>query len=299
MVEIFIGDNSDPNDNPNSLVFKIVNCIASVLYAAIMLGSFALLIKIGRTQAADEEGLSLQRLFLSLIAVHTFARCVFFGLVTGVAFSEPLQNLPIGFWFVFSTLPFDMFCSIFTLLIYIWAKIYHWSQGAHLHKRLVIGLNIFLYGAQLAEYALYFLEADTLKITEETKIMIRNIVTFLVMGSFSICLSISIFIYGLRVIFMFRRLTELQQGVKTIYLVCGICTTCFLYRGILLYLDYWISLDWTFTLVYIVPSEILPLLLMLYVFNQSPAVRNSHNENTSSYLGGKPKYTLLINKDVR
>jgi len=290
MVYITIG----ASDDPSVIIQVVVNFSISFLYGLLFIATIVLLYKTVRMKARDEEGHSAQKLFLFLTAIQTFVRAVFFTLVGLSPFFLSLQNLPTGMWFVMSTLPFDFFCSTFTMLLYIWAKIYHWTQGGSFHKRLVIGLNIGLYISQLAEYVLYFIEFDNLYITSVTKSELRDVISYLVMGSFSIFLSIGILIYGSRLIVMFRRLAELQEGVKTIWAVAGICTFCFFFRGCLLIIEYWIKLSWVFELVYFVPSEILPITLMLVVFGKNPTERKK-SQNSSAYLGGT-KYSLLINK---
>jgi hypothetical protein len=115
-----------------------------------------------------------------------------------------------------------------------------------------IGLNVCVYLAQLAEYILFFIEVEDYYSPFDIQ-KTRTIIATLVMGSFSLLLGIGFIIFGSRIAQMFKQIPMMAQGTKTLWLVAGFCTFSFLFRGILLIVQYWVTLNWLFEFLYIAP----------------------------------------------
>jgi len=279
--------------------------MVAFLYGCITLISLILLRKLWSLSTIGYvgEGVKTQKFFLSFLSLSTTIRCIFFCLLGSYYFLQDVKAVPANVWFVLSTLPSDFFLTAFTILLFFWARLYHFSiSGKSIATGLIVSLNTLLYIFLIVEYVIYFMR-HRVKMAEEGKQLLIYISNFF--GAiFSVILAIIFLYYCIKLYGLLARQSNpygqrserLERGLKKLVILSIICTSCFLIRSSILLLDSVYSIEpWLFLVIYFVLSEIFPsLLLLLYVFRKQP-MRTASQRNINVY--GSHNYSLLTAHD--
>ncbi|PRP86754.1 hypothetical protein PROFUN_02903 [Planoprotostelium fungivorum] len=265
--------NSTTNNN-----LQIVNYITSdneanevllfacaICYTVMGVAAAALLTNKIRT-ASPIRGEKPQKLYLSLLILFATFRSSFFWFLAICWARGKLMQISDGVWFIMLSLGSDLFSSTFIMLLYYWAKMYHFSKGGEsISSVLILILNALLYLFQISEYLLFFY--DSARATGRVVEVFFNIFT----ACFSLSLGFGLLLYSWKLYFMFGKSTSrtLTHGARFLSSIAGICMICFLVRATVLMTDAWIliSPDAFVVLMFIV-SEVVPSCLIMWVFRK-------------------------------
>ncbi|XP_023883497.1 tobamovirus multiplication protein 1 isoform X3 [Quercus suber] len=208
------------------------------------------------------------------IWVHnTKVRSVLFGLYKSVFLIRPKE-----LHMVLMELPTLLFFSTYTLLVLLWAEIYHQARSLPTNKLrpAYYVINGLIYIIQVCIWI--FIRLSRSPVAVETAKLFFSVISFSV--------ALGFLIYGGRLFVMLRRFPIESRGrQKKLYevgFVTGICCTCFLIRCVMLAFsafdkdtDFDILDHPILNLIYYLLVEIAPSALVLFILRKLPPRRVS------------------------
>ncbi|MED6143892.1 E3 ubiquitin-protein ligase tom1 [Stylosanthes scabra] len=250
------------------------NAVFYFLCAAYALVSSVALIQLIRIELrVPEFGWTTQKIFHLMNFLVNALRALVFGFHSQIFLLHPKVLI-----LVLLDLPGILFFTTYTLLVLFWAEIYRQASSLSTdHFRLVyICVNAAVYFIQACIWLYLWIDDNSLVH------LIGNI--FIAAESF--VAAVGFLIYGGRLFFMLRRFPIESKGrrkkLHEVGFVTGICSTCFLIRGIMVFLSAFDSdaslevLDHPILdLIYYMLVEILPSALVLFILRKLPPKRVS------------------------
>jgi len=258
-------------------------------YSAIFVFSFVQLI---RSQLKNRH-LSRRKIFHILICFNSVLRTIDFAFMT--PFSNE-QQIPTIIREIFRTMPGVLFFSIYMLLIFLWAEVYHSAYQeenfeASLVRKRITGLYVFftliIYCCQIIIYSFTLLHWSYDLIVEINGIFFAFC---------SIACAIAFTTYGTKLYHRYSHLKnesrEKRAKMRQIGFVTIICTTCFLIRAIEVILgtmpetlgiiqsqlEYWEFVVFTYYFM----AELIPIMVVLFIFRRTSSTGRHYTKIPSS-----------------
>ncbi|KAK7831519.1 tobamovirus multiplication protein 1 isoform X1 [Quercus suber] len=244
------------------------------LCASYALVSFITLVQLLRIQLrVPEYGCTTQKVFHLMNFIVNGLRSVLFGLYKSVFLIRPKE-----LHMVLMELPTLLFFSTYTLLVLLWAEIYHQARSLPTNKLrpAYYVINGLIYIIQVCIWI--FIRLSRSPVAVETAKLFFSVISFSV--------ALGFLIYGGRLFVMLRRFPIESRGrQKKLYevgFVTGICCTCFLIRCVMLAFsafdkdtDFDILDHPILNLIYYLLVEIAPSALVLFILRKLPPRRVS------------------------
>eukprot|EP01135_Chromosphaera_perkinsii_P010619 Nk52_evm19s2192 gene=Nk52_evmTU19s2192 len=238
-----------------------------------------------------------QKLFLILICGQTFCRCLYFSL-DGARHLQLEANR--SFVSVMGTIPAIIYFTTFTVLVYFWAQLYHFAHGQRSYYvgPICIIVNVLFYFSTLAFYCASSVFPDI------DSVYASSVAYIHVVGVYSLGIALAFLVYGWRLYVMFGSIahvtglgTKGAQMVRQVGLVTLISLCCFTARAIFIFIfTVKISHNISISLPYFLISEIIPSVLMLYIFRKTPDSEGAEHHNSlyhSSFRRNYPSYSTI------
>ncbi|MED6147087.1 E3 ubiquitin-protein ligase tom1, variant 2 [Stylosanthes scabra] len=175
-------------------------------------------------------------------------------------------------------LPGILFFTTYTLLVLFWAEIYRQASSLSTDNfRLVyVSINAAVYFIQVCIWLYLWIDDNS----------VVQLIGNIFIAAVSFMAAVGFLVYGGRLFFMLRRFPIESKGrrkkLHEVGFVTGICFTCFMIRGIMVFLSAFDSdatlevLDHPILdLIYYMLVEILPSALVLFILRKLPPKRVS------------------------
>ncbi|MED6147086.1 E3 ubiquitin-protein ligase tom1 [Stylosanthes scabra] len=250
------------------------NAIFYFLCAAYALGSSVALIQLIRIELrVPEFGWTTQKIFHLMNFLVNALRALVFGFHSQIFLLHPKVLI-----LVLLDLPGILFFTTYTLLVLFWAEIYRQASSLSTDNfRLVyVSINAAVYFIQVCIWLYLWIDDNS----------VVQLIGNIFIAAVSFMAAVGFLVYGGRLFFMLRRFPIESKGrrkkLHEVGFVTGICFTCFMIRGIMVFLSAFDSdatlevLDHPILdLIYYMLVEILPSALVLFILRKLPPKRVS------------------------
>jgi hypothetical protein len=277
---------------------EIVLFVLSGLYIPLVILPLVQLIRIHFR--APEVGWTTQKLFLTLTALSSIVRAVFFAIVYFINGGEDQDNLFMDFnldreplFTLLNNLPRIIYFSTYTLLILFWALIIH--QVRHQSKAFTQRLRPIFFTVNVTVYLVQILFWILLFCLDQYNQQI-SIAENMFFCAISLLASLGFVLYGGKLYWLLKNFPLDTAGraskLREVGAVTVICTFAFIGRAVLLAFSTfapWVDLNPYFVGVYFSLVEVVPSMLVLFVLRKLPPARespvnqnnvNNHEEST-------------------
>lgn len=270
---------------------EIVLFVLSGLYIPLVILPLVQLIRIHFR--APEVGWTTQKLFLTLTALSSIVRAVFFALVYFINNGAEQDNLFMDFnldreplFTLLNNLPRIIYFSTYTLLILFWALIIH--QVRHQSKTFTQRLRPIFFTVNVTVYLVQILFWILLFCLDKYNQQI-SIAENMFFCCISLLASLGFVFYGGRLYLLLKNFPLDTAGraskLREVGSVTAICTFAFIGRAILLAFSTfapWVDLNPYFVGLYFFLVEVLPSLLVLFVLRKLPPAREAVTGNNNN-----------------
>eukprot|EP01125_Pyxidicula_operculata_P008658 TRINITY_DN2888_c0_g1_i1.p1 TRINITY_DN2888_c0_g1~~TRINITY_DN2888_c0_g1_i1.p1 ORF type:complete len:327 (-),score=45.02 TRINITY_DN2888_c0_g1_i1:46-1026(-) len=288
---------------------RIILIVATTLYSLLLVVDIALLIKQIIDKPRNESTFTLPVMALSTIALFLLNRIVYFALIISDTFEIGGEYIIT----IFSELPALLFMTVFSLVLFTWIDIVHFSMeygssskksGSPIRKMKipVITLNVFMY---LLLTVLIILHA-TLPYKAEsfcnTPIEIKNalspqevvsVVYFVFFSVISLVMLLAVIYYWRKLLIMFSKFHDMnKESIKSasvlMMMAClGLKLQAF---NLISRLTPW---RWSFfgAVLYLLIADVVPTLGFMYIFRR----RKTTSRKSRSTSSGKSTVTTTSN----